>query len=265
MTPFDYVRPTTLVEAIEALRELEDARPIAGGMTLIPTLKQGLAAVGTLVDLAHIDEFYGVRRQEQAIEIGAMTRHYDVAHSMIIRDALPGLATLANGIGDLQVRNRGTIGGSVANNDPAADYPAALVALAATIVTDRREISADDFFVGMFETALEPDEVITAIRFPTDRRSAYAKFNNPVSGYAIAGVFVADGDPSGPRVAVVGAGSVVFRATAIETGLAAGGGAHEARSIKWPADGLITDLHAPAAYRAQLVSVLAARAVEKMI
>lgn len=262
MTPFVYHRPTQLADALALLRD-DNARPIAGGMTLIPTLKQGLAQPAALVDLAGIDALYGIRLADGVIEIGAMTRHYDVATSPLVIAHLPGLADLAGQIGDLQVRNRGTIGGSVANNDPAADYPAAVLALCADVVTDRRSISADAFFTGMFETALEPGEIVTAVRFPAPRRCAYAKFANPVSGYALAGVFVGV-HAEGMRVAVTGAGPCVFRASAIEAALARDPAAASFDAALLGPDGLVSDLHASAAYRAQLARVLAARAVARL-
>lgn len=264
MTPFTYHSPATLDEASALLLESPDARVIAGGMTLIPTLKQGLARVDRLIDLAGIDALYGIETCGNALRIGAMTRHYDVATSPLVLARLPGLATLAKSIGDFQVRNRGTIGGSVANNDPAADYPAALLALEATVITNRRRISAEAFFTGMFGTALEEGELIAAVEFTADIRCAYAKFANPVSGYAMAGSFVALAE-GGVRVAVTGAGPGVFRSSLHEAALRERLHPDAARSIALPADGMISDFHATAAYRAHLVSVMTARALEELL
>jgi carbon-monoxide dehydrogenase medium subunit len=264
MIPFTYHRPQTVAEAVDMLGGSPDARAIAGGMTLIPTLKQGLASVDRMVDLADIDALFGVEADTDRLRIRAMTRHFDVATSPVVRDRLPGLAALASGIGDFQVRNRGTIGGSVANNDPAADYPAALLALGATVVTSRREIAASDFFTGLFTTALEEGELITAVDFPIGARSAYAKFANPVSGYAMAGVFVAERDGD-IRLAVTGAGPGVFRSAPHEDALRERLHPDAARSVVTPVADIISDFHAPAAYRAHLVSVMAARAVEELL
>lgn len=260
MYDFTYHRPDS-VDAARAAREgADDASFLAGGMTLLPTMKQRLAQPSDLVDLGAIPALKGIKVTGDTVEIGAMTRHAEVAASGDVAAAIPALATLAHGIGDAQVRNRGTIGGSLANNDPAADYPAAVLGLNATVVTDRREIAADDMFVGMFETALEDGEMITAVRFPRPKRAAYAKFPNPASRYAIVGVLVAD-TAGGIRVAVTGAGSHAFRATAMEQVLASDFSVASVAGIKVPADGLNTDLHASAEYRAHLVTVMAKRAV----
>lgn len=260
MYSFDYTRPHSVAEAVSALAADADAKPVAGGQTLIPTLKQRLAQPSKLVDLGAIKELAGVRLDGDTLVIGAMTRHADVAHSAVVKGAIPALATLADGIGDPAVRNRGTIGGSIANNDPAADYPAAALALGATIETNKRKIAADDFFTGMFSTALEDGEIILAVHFPKPAKAAYAKFPNPASRYAVVGVFVAK-TGSGARVAVTGAGAGVFRASELEAALSKDFSAHAIDGIKIAEDGLNSDIHASAAYRAHLVTVMAKRAV----
>jgi carbon-monoxide dehydrogenase medium subunit len=258
MQPFQYSRPET--PAAAAALATDDTRFLAGGMTLLPTMKQSLAAPSGLVDLAGIDGLVGIREIPGGLEIGAMTTHAAVAASALVRAKLPALATLAGGIGDPAVRNRGTIGGSVANDDPAADYPAGVLGLGATIVTDRRSIAADDFFIAMFTTALEPGELITAIRFPLPLAAGYAKFRSPASRYALAGVFVAR-FADGVRVAVTGAASSVFRATAFETALTAAFTPEAIADIAVDPGAMLSDMHAEAAYRAALVGVMAKRAV----
>ena len=258
MHDFQYHRPASAADAAALLKG--EAKVVAGGMTLIPTLKQRLAQPSDLVDLGGIAALKGVKAEGAGITIGAMTTHADVARSADVRNAIPALAALAAGIGDPQVRNRGTIGGSVANSDPAADYPSAVLALAATIRTNKREIKADDFFKGMFETALQDGEIITAIHFPKPDKAGYSKFPNPASRYAIVGVFVAKAG-SGVRVAVTGAGPCAFRAKELESALSASFTPDAAKAVKIKADGLNSDLHATAQYRAHLVSVMAARAV----
>ena len=260
MYEFNYHRPGTLEAAAAALAAAEDGQVLAGGQTLIPTLKQRLASPSDLIDLGSIAGLDGVRREGDAIVVGAMTRHADVASSSDARSAIPALAALADGIGDPQVRNCGTIGGSIANADPAADYPAAVVGLGAEVRTDRRTIAGDDFFTGLFETALEDGEIIVSVRFPAPRRAAYAKFPNPASRYAIVGVMVAD-TGSGVRVAVTGAGDRVFRAGAMEAALGGSFSADAIGDASVPSDGLNEDLHASAEYRAHLVGVMARRAV----
>ncbi|MEM8587803.1 MAG: xanthine dehydrogenase family protein subunit M [Pseudomonadota bacterium] len=261
MYAFDYHKPSSVQEAASLLASKEDATVVAGGQTLIPTLKHRLAQPTDLVDLSGVAELKGVKMDGDTLVIGAMTTHADVAADATVRSAIPALADLADGIGDAQVRNCGTIGGSVSNNDPAADYPAALLALGATVVTTNRSISADDFFTGMFDTALEPGEIVTEIRFPKPARAAYAKFPNPASRYAIVGVMVAES--SGQiRVAVTGAGQDgVFRATEIEQALAGTFSADAAKAVKVSPDTMSADIHASADYRAHLVSVMASRAV----
>lgn len=260
MFAFEYHRPKTLDEAVQTLRRLKEPKILAGGMTLIPTLKQRLARPSDLVDLRAIPRLSGVSEQGRTIEIGAMTTHADVAASDLVRQHLPGLAHLASVIADAQVRNRGTIGGSIANNDPSADYPAGMIGLAATIVTNKRKIAADDFFTGMFETALAPHEIIVAVRIERPKRSAYCKFKSPVSGYAIAGAFVAE-TGKGPRVAITGAGPRVFRVSEMEQALARQFSPAALANIVIPDSGLNADMHASAAYRAQLAKVMATRAV----
>ena len=260
MHDFQYHRPASAADAAGLLASKSEAKVVAGGMTLIPTLKQRLAQPSDLIDLGGIAALKGVKAEAAGITIGAMTTHADVARSADVRNAIPALAALAGGIGDPQVRNRGTIGGSVANSDPAADYPAAVLALGATIRTDKREIKADDFFKGMFETALQDGEIITAIHFPKPDKAGYSKFPNPASRYAIVGVFVAKAG-SGVRVAVTGAGPCAFRSKELESALAASFTPDAAKAVKISASGLNSDLHATADYRAHLVSVMASRAV----
>src|SRR5438445_3685593 len=233
---------------------------LAGGQSLVAAMKLRLAQPGTLVDLGGIAELTGIRKDGGALVIGAMTRDAEVATSTIVKGAISALAALAEGIGDRQVRNMGTLGGSIANNDPAADWPAAVVACNATIQTNKRKIAADDFFKGMYETALAADEIITAVSFPIPKKAAYMKFPQPASRFALVGVFVAQ-TGAGVRVAVTGAASHVHRATAIETALAKSFTADAAKAVKIPADHLNSDLHGSADYRAHLVSVMAARAV----
>lgn len=269
MHDFNYYRPDTLDEALELLREHDDATLLAGGMTLLPTLKFRLAQPDALVDLGAISDLCGIREHRHFIEIGAMTIHADIAASKLIRQKLPALASLVRRVGDPQVRNRGTIGGSVANNDPAADYPAGVLGLNAVVVTDRREITADEFFLGMFETALEVDEILVALRFPVPQRAAYAKFANPASRYAIAGVMVAEtgdgkGDGDRVRVAVTGAAPAVFRARNIEAALTANFSVSSLDGVTIDPNALSSDMHADAAYRAQLVLAMARRAVEEI-
>lgn len=260
MYPFAYRRPATLAEAAALLAADPDAKALSGGQTLIPALKQRLARPSTLVDLTRIADLRGVRQDGDAIVIGAAMRHAEVAGDAMVRRALPGLANLAAGIGDRQVRNMGTLGGSVANADPAADYPAALLALEADVITDRRTVAAADFFTGMFETALAPDELVTAVRFPPAETMAYVKFPNPASRYAITGVCVVR-RAGGVRVAVTGAGACVFRAAALETALERDFSPAALDGLTLDADGLNDDMHASADYRAHLTMVMARRAV----
>lgn len=260
MYEFEYSRATSLQDAASRLVDDEDARLVAGGMTLLPTLKLRLAKPTQLIDLAGLSELKGIREEGDAVVIGAMTRHRDVHTSDTVKRAIPALAAMAGMIGDPAVRNRGTIGGSIANNDPAADYPAAVVALNATVRTSKREIAADSFFTGLFETALEPGEIVTAVRFPKVAQANYQKFRNPASRYAIVGVFVAK-TPTGVRLAVTGAGPCVFRVAQMETALAGNFSPDAIKNIQIPQDDLNSDIHASAEYRAHLVNVMARRAV----
>ncbi len=262
MYDFAYQKPGSLADAVATLAADGEARPLAGGMTYIPVLKQRLAKPTTVVDLSGLG-LSGINVSGGVVNIGAMTRHADVASNAEIKAAIPALAALAGGIGDEAVRHRGTIGGSIANNDPAADYPAAALALGATIRTNKRGIKADDFFTGMFSTALELGEVITGVEFPVPTKAAYEKFRNPASRYAIVGVFVAQG-PAGTRVAVTGAGQGgVFRHAAMEAALAGNFSAAAIAGVKTPPDDLNGDIHASAEYRAHLVGVVAKRALAK--
>jgi carbon-monoxide dehydrogenase medium subunit len=260
MYAFDYHKPRSLAEAAELLTGHPEARLLAGGMTLLPTLKQRLASPSDLIDLAGLPDLVGIQVTDGEIRIGAMTTHAAVAHSPDVAARLPALAVLAEGIGDPQVRHRGTIGGSIANADPAADYPAAVLGLGATVVTDRREIAADDFFIAMFTTALEPDEIIRQVRFPIPLKAGYSKFPNPASRYAVVGVFVAQ-TANGVRVAITGAGASVFRVTEMEAALSNSFTPGAIAGIAVPAEDLNSDPHASAAYRAHLIGVMAARAV----
>jgi len=259
MYEFNYSRPTSLNDAASGLSDA-DAKLVAGGMTLVPTLKMRLAKPSQLIDLGAIAGLKGISEDGDAIVIGAMTRHADVNRSAVVKRAIPALAALAGMIGDPAVRNRGTIGGSIANNDPAADYPAAIVALNAVVRTNKREIAADSFFTGLFETALGEGEIVTGVRFPKVQAANYQKFRNPASRYAIVGVFVARG-PAGVRVSVTGAGACVFRVPAMEAALARSFTADAIKDIAIPDTALNSDIHASAEYRAHLVNVMARRAV----
>jgi carbon-monoxide dehydrogenase medium subunit len=261
MYAFTYHRPATIRQAAGLLSRTDDAKLLAGGHTLLPTMKQRLAAPTNLIDLGLVDEMKGITRKGRLVIIGAMTTHADVASSPIVQEAIPGLAALAANIGDPHVRHRGTIGGSIANNDPAADYPAACIAMAATITTNKRRIEADDFFTGLYETALEDGEIITKIAFPVPGKAAYAKFRNPASRYALVGVCVAKRGLE-VRVAVTGAGaSGVFRWAEAEAALKTRFGVKSLEGLKASADGINSDIHADADYRAHLISVMTARAV----
>ena len=261
MYAFTYHRPKTLADAAALLGQFEDPKLLGGGQTLLPTLKQRLARPSDLIDLGQIPELQGICEEAGGLTVGAFTRHAAVAHSDTVQRVIPALASLAEGIGDRQVRNMGTLGGSICNADPSADYPSAVVALKATVRTDRREIAGDDFFTGMFETALEPGEIVTAVHFQKPDKAAYAKFRNPASRYAIVGVFVAVFGNE-VRVAVTGAGPSVFRADDMEAALAQDFRADALNGASVPADGLNADIHASAEYRAHLVRVMAKRAVE---
>ena len=260
MYSFNYSKPSSLSEALETLTGSSDGQLLAGGQTILPTMKQRLASAADLIDLSGLGELKGIESDGTTITIGAMTRHSEVASSWVVQDSIPALAQLAESIGDPQVRNQGTLGGSIANNDPAADYPAALVGLGATVKTSKREISADDFFTGMFETALDDDEIIVSVSFLKAARAAYSKFPNPASRYAIVGVFVSQGD-DGVRVAVTGAAPSVYRDAAMESALADNFSAASLDGSSTSSDGMNSDIHASAEYRAHLVGVMAKRAV----
>jgi len=259
MYNFEYQKPGALADAVKALGA-DDAKALAGGMTLIPVLKQRLNQPSVVVDLAKLG-LSGITVSGDSVTIGAMTTHATVAASAEIKRAIPALAALAGGIGDNQVRSRGTIGGSLANNDPAACYPSAALAMGATITTNKRAIKADDYFTGMFATALAADEVITSVSFPIPAKAAYVKFKQPASRYAMVGVFVAKG-PAGIRVAVTGSGQGgVFRFTAAEAALAGNWSAAALNGVSISADNMMSDIHGSAVYRAHLVGVIAKRAV----
>jgi len=260
MSAIAYHRPSSVAEAAQLAQGEPDARLLAGGQSLLPSMKLGLLAPTAFIDLGALGELRGIRADRKSITLGAMTTHAAVAESRELTELLPALAGLAAGIGDPQVRNRGTLGGSLANSDPAADYPAAVLALNATLRTDRRAIAADDFFKGLFETALSPGELITAVEFPLPRSAAYVKFQQPASRFALVGVFVAQ-TLTGVRVAVTGAGPCVFRVKALEEALTRRFAAQSCDGITISSDGLNEDIHASAAYRAHLIPVLARRAL----
>jgi carbon-monoxide dehydrogenase medium subunit len=264
MYDFTYHRPTSLDGAVRLTAAIDDAKVLAGGMSLLPTLKQRLAQHSDIVDLAGLESLAGIGRNGNAVVIGAMTRHADVAASAEVKAAIPALAVLADGIGDPLVRNRGTIGGSIANADPAADYPASVVALGATIITNRRRIVGDDFFTGLFETALAQGEIITAVSFPIPQKAGYAKFPNPASRFAIVGVFVAKTE-SGVRVAVTGAGPFVFRLGEAEARLAESFAPEALERLVVAQENLNTDIHASAEYRAHVIVVMAKRAIAQAV
>jgi carbon-monoxide dehydrogenase medium subunit len=260
MYPFTYHRPNSIAEALAIHGSANDARFLAGGQTLLPTMKQRLASPSDLIDLARIPGLDAIKVTADEILIGAAARHCDVANSQEVRKNIPALALLAGAIGDPAVRHRGTLGGSVANNDPSADYPAACLGLGARIRTNEREIPADEFFTGMFTTSLDDHELITAVAFPIPKRAAYSKFPNPASRYAMVGVFVAQFENS-VRVAVTGAGPSVFRASEMERALARNFTPDAAANIEISPDGLNRDLHGTSEYRAHLITVMAKRAV----
>jgi len=262
MYAFTYERPATQAEALKLAQA--GGKLLAGGQTLLASMKLRLAAPEQIVDLGGIKELAGIRKEGNALVIGAMTRHCDVAESAVVQGAIPALARLAGGIGDKQVRARGTIGGSVANDDPAADYPAALLALGATVHTNARSIAADDFFQGLFTTALDEGEIITAVSFPIPQKAAYMKFPQPASLFALIGVFVAQTD-AGVRVTVTGGGSGVFRHGAMEQALTASFTPQAAAGVATDAGELSSDLHGSSAYRAHLVGVMTQRAVAQAL
>ncbi|MDF8356049.1 FAD binding domain-containing protein [Ensifer adhaerens] len=257
-----YHRASSVQDAVSRMDAAGEGKYVSGGMTLIPTMKQRLASPSDLIDLRHIAEMQGISVNGRSVRIGAATTHYDVASSAALKAVCPAICSLASHIGDPHVRHMGTIGGSIANNDPAADYPAAMLGLGATIVTNRREIAADDFFTGLFETALEDSEIVVAVSFDAPAKAAYQKFANPASRYAMTGVFVTKRDNGEVRVAVTGAGANgVFRQAEMEAALAANWTPDALGNISVDASELLSDIHADAAYRANLVKVMAKRAV----
>ncbi|HUL59134.1 MAG TPA: xanthine dehydrogenase family protein subunit M [Anaeromyxobacteraceae bacterium] len=261
MQDFGFHRPQNLAAAVETLKKRPDGKYLGGGQSLIPVMKLGLASPSDLVSLSALPELKGIRVDGKELVVGAGATHAEVADSAEVRRVLPALAGLAAHIGDPQVRNRGTLGGSLAHDDPNADYPAAVLALDATVVTDRRRIPADGFFKGLFSTALGPDEIIVSVRFPLPEKAAYAKLPHPASKFALVGVFVAKG-PAGVRVAVTGAGAGVFRAAALEQALAKRFASEALAGASIPSAGLQGDAFGSAEYRAHLVVVLARRALE---
>lgn len=260
MSEMNYTSPSTSADAARAFKAGSDPKYVAGGQSLLPTIRLGLAAPSDLIDLHSIGDLAVIKAGASSVSIGAMTTHATVAESADVQRLIPALAYLAGHIGDRQVRNRGTIGGSLANSDPAACYPAAVLALGATINTDKRKIAADDYFKGLFTTALDPGEIITSVEFPVPEKAAYVKFRNPASHFALVGVFVAK-TSGGVRVAVTGAGACAFRVKAMEDALKANFSADAIKGIKVDAKDLNRDLHATPEYRAQLINVLARRAV----
>ena len=261
MEAFTYQQPKSVADAVKALAATSgDGKLLAGGQSMFPAMRLGLAAPSALIELGLIEELKGIKSDGKTVTIGAMTRHAEIAASADVKKAIPALAHLAEMIGDRQVRNRGTLGGSLANSDPAACYPSAVLALDATIKTDRRSITADKFFIGLFETALAPDELLVSVSFPVPEKAAYQKFRQQASHFALVGVFVAK-TGGGARVAVTGAGPFVFRVKALEDKLTAKWAPESCDGVTVPADGLNGDLHASAEYRAHLIPVLARRAV----
>ena len=264
MHNFNYARAASVADAVAKVKAAEDGKLLAGGMTLLPTLKNRLAQPSDLIDLAKIDALRGVSVEGKEVVVKAMTPHATVAGSADVQKAIPALAVLAGGIGDPAVRHRGTVGGSVANSDPAADYPAAVLGLDAVVETNTRKIAADDYFKALFETALEPGEIITAVRFKAPDAAHYLKFRHPASGYAVVGVMVARYGAK-VRVAVTGAGPCAFRVKEMEAALEKSFAPASVANIKIPASGLLGDIHCSAEYRAHLVNVYARRCVEALV
>jgi carbon-monoxide dehydrogenase medium subunit len=261
MYSFTYHRPTTVRLAVNLLTKDPEAKLLAGGHSILPVMKLRLAKPTALIDMGKIEGLSGIELKGRSIVIGALTRHHEVANSQVVKDALPVLAEVAGMIGDPAVRHRGTLGGSLANNDPNADYPAAALGLGATIITSKRRIPADEFFKGLFETALEPNEVITKVSFPLAKKAAYQKFKHPASGFALVGVFVSKRG-SDIRVAVTGAGANgVFRVKSFEEALKKRFAPKSIEGMSIPADGMNSDIHGSAEYRAHLVGVMARRAL----
>ena len=264
MHAFCYHKPSTLGDALSLAGKHADGKILAGGQSLVQAMKLRLSSPTDIIDLSGVKDLAGIKADGNTVTIGAMTRHADVENNADVKKIIPALARLAGGIGDRQVRHMGTIGGSLANNDPAACYPAAVLGLGAIITTNKRKIAADDFFKGLFETALETGELITAVTFPAPKRAGYIKFKNPASRYAIVGVFVAQ-TATGVRVAVTGAGPGVFRVPAMEAALGANFASAALDGIAVSATDLNTDMHATGEYRAHLVGVMAKRAVERAL
>ena len=264
MHSFEYHRPANSKDAVSLGSKHKEGRYLAGGQSLVQAMKLRLSAPSDLIDLSSLKDLAGIKVSGSSVEIGAMTRHADVAGSAAVQKAIPALAALAGQIGDRQVRHMGTIGGSLANSDPAADYPAAALGLGATITTNKRKIEADQFFTGLYETALQAGELITSVSFPAPKRAAYMKFKNPASRFAIVGVFVADFGGK-VRVGVTGAGACAFRQADMEKALSAKFAPESVASIKVKPDGLNNDLHASPEYRAHLITVMAKRAVESAL
>lgn len=265
MYKFNYHKAKSLDDAVKVLGTVEDGKLLAGGMTLLPTMKQRLAAPDALIDLGGLQSLAGIEKHNNNIVVGAMTSHSLVERSGLVRTHIPALAALAGMIGDPQVRNRGTLGGSVANADPAADYPAAVVGLNATVNTNERSIEADKFFIDLFETALEEQEIITSISFPIPDKADYKKFPNPASGYPVVGVFIAGFGSAEVRVAVTGAAGCVFRHSEMEQALTADFSVQAIENISADAEDFNEDIHASAEYRAHLIGVMARRAMESMV
>jgi carbon-monoxide dehydrogenase medium subunit len=264
MYAFEYQKAKSVDDAAKIIAKDSDAKVLAGGQSLVATMKLRLSKPSTVVDLGSITGLSGIKVDGKNVTIGAMTRHAEVAASAEVKKAIPALASLAGGIGDRMVRNMGTIGGSIAHNDPAADYPAGVLGLGATVVTNKRKIAADDFFKGLYETALGKGEIIEQVVFPIPKRAAYMKFKNPASRFAIVGVFIADFGGN-VRVAVTGAGACAFRVAAMEKALASKFAPESVANIAVPEKGLNSDLHAKADYRAHLITVMARRAVEAAV
>src|SRR5262245_62160295 len=265
MHAFDYYRPKSMKEALALLRKVESAKVLAGGQSLVGVLKLRLAQPAALIDVGALDELKGIKLEGGTLTIGALTRHSEVAGSKDVAIGIPALARLADGIGDRQVRNLGTLGGSLANNDPAADYPAAVLGLGATVNTNKRAIAADKFFTGLYETAVKPGEIVTSVSFPLPKRAAYVKFRQPASRFALVGVFVSESAGT-VRVAVTGAArDGVFRAKTMEKRLAENFSPDAISRVKISPDDLNSDIHASAEYRAHLITVLAQRAVAAAI
>jgi carbon-monoxide dehydrogenase medium subunit len=261
MYAFTYHRPTSIRQAVNLLAKNPEAKVLAGGHSLLPVMKLRLASPSALIDIGRLDGLNSIEVKGRSIVIGALARHVEVANSQAVKDTLPALAELAGMIGDPAVRHRGTLGGSLANNDPNADYPAAVLGLGATIITTKRRIAADDYFKGLFTTALEPDEIITKVSFPIAKKAAYQKFKHPASGFALVGVFVSKRG-SDIRVAVTGAGANgVFRVTSFEEALKKRFSPKSIGGMTVPADGMNSDIHGSAEYRAHLIGVLARRAL----